>query len=172
MSLLTECPTDIQNLLAEFVGHPYVIGSEPNSFFFDKANGVTRWTTLGKWCDTLDYEIELHFSPYHWPHQALNYKVTGVDGSSIKIQGYTIKWNGDDDSEDVYVPTGPVLQRVVHETIEEDGFISYWVVLREPVNSGGYGPCFDDEGRFCPMELLVFDGRCSTDRMNEVYFEN
>ena len=166
MSLLTECPTDIQNLLAEFVGHPYVVGSEPRSFFYDK-EGVTGHQCY--WCETLDYEMELFDSA--WPHDALYYKVTGVDGSSINIQGYALFWDGDDESEDVYAPVGPVLERVVHETIEKDGVCSYWVVLRKPVNSGGYGPCLDDEGRFCPIELLVFDGRCSTDRMNEVYFD-
>ena len=167
MSLLTECPTDIQNLLAEFVGHPYVVGSEPSSFFFDTEGASGHQC---EWCDTLDFETELqHWG--RWPRQALRYKVTGVDRSSINIQGYTFTWDGDDDSENVYVPTGPVLQRQVHETIEEDGFISYWVVLREPVNSSGFGPCLDDEGRFCPIELLVFGGRCKIDRMNEVYFK-
>ena len=164
MSLLTKCPTDIQNLLAEFAGHPYVVGSEPSSLFYDK-EGVSGYQC--EWCYTLDFESELH--NYDWPHQALTYKVTGVDGSSINIQGYTFTWN--DDDEGTLVPTGPVLQRIVHETIEEDGFCSYWVVLREAVNSSGFGPCLDAGGAFCPIELLLFDDRCTRDRMTWVYFE-
>ena len=171
MSLITVCPTDIQNLVDEFVGHPYVVGSKPRSFFYDSA-GVSG--NQCEWCETVFNEVELF--DYEWPHDALYYKVTGVDRSSINVQGYELVWNDDVDEElhrgYELVPNGPVLQRVVHETIEEDGTCSYWVVLREAVNSIGGGPCTDDQLRFCPMELLVFDERCSTDRMNEVYFEN
>jgi hypothetical protein len=165
MSLLEQCPTDITNLLDLFSGHPYVVGSEPRSFFYDK-EGLSG--NQCAWCETLDYEMELFDS--EWPHDAVYYKVMDVDGSSINVQGYELVWN--DDDEGTLVPTGPVLQRVVHETIEEDGTCSYWVVLREAVNSGGGGPQFDDQLRFCPMELLVFDNYCSDDRMDQVYFES
>ena len=170
MSLLKECPTDIQQLLAEFVGHPYVVGSEPRSFFYD-SEGVSGNKCC--WCDTADYEGKLH--EWEWPHKDLHYKVTGVDGNTIKLQGYTITWNDDDYDEGTLVPNGPVLQRVVHETIEEDGACSYWVVLRNSVGSGGGGPQMDDQLRYCPMELLVFeeeDDRCSVDRMDMVYFQS
>jgi hypothetical protein len=167
MSLLKECPTDMQNLLAEFVGHPYVVGSEPRSFFFDN-NSVSEHNY--SWCETLDYEMELF--DYEWQHEALYYKVIDVEGNTINVQGCKITWN-DDDDEGTLVPTGPVLQRQVHETIEEDGSCSYWVVLRDAVNSGGGGPQMDDQLRFCPIELLVFeDDRCSVDRMNQVYFQS
>ena len=171
MSLLTECPTDIQNLLAEFVGHPYVVGSEPRSFFFDTAGASGH---KYEWGLTWAYETKLHY--YAWPYRALFYKVTGVDGSSIKIQGYkclvTYPKGPLLEYERSWYPKGPVLERTVHETIEKDGACSYWVVLREPTNSSTYGACLDDEGRFCPMELLVFDvdERCPFKRMIDIYF--
>jgi len=169
MSLLEQCPTDITNLLDLFSGHPYVVGSKPRSFFYDSP-GISGHQC--SWCETVDYEMELF--DYEWQHDALYYKVTGVDGSSINVQGYELVWN-DEDDEGTLVSTGPVLQRVVHETIEEDGTCSYWVVLREAVNSGGGGPQFDDQLwsiDFCPMELLVFDDYCSKDRMDQLYFES
>ena len=169
MSLLTVCPTDIQNLVDEFVGHPYVVGSEPSSFFYDN-EGVSGHKC--EWCETADFESELH--NYGWPHQALYYKVTNVDGNTIQLQGYSFHWEDDDDRTTTNNRTttneGPVLQRVVHETIEEDGACSYWVVLRA-VNSIGGGPCYDDQLRYCPIELLMFSDRCCEDRMLQVYFE-
>jgi len=160
MSLLTVCPTDIQNLVDEFVGHPYVVGSEPISYFYDKEGIAGDGCCVWSWTRDCGYPLDQKL----WLGDPDYYEVVEVHGNTIGLQPYYYN----DRNERI---NRPVLQRQVHETIEEDGFCSYWVVLREPVNSGGFGPCFDDEGRFCPIELLIFSERCCEDRMLQVYFE-
>ena len=88
MSLLNQCPTDVQNVVSSFSSHPYVVGSVLESFFFDSVGCVNKCF----WCSTNDYEYELR--QWEWPHQAFSFMVVADHGNSIDLQAL------DDDDDD------------------------------------------------------------------------
>ena len=155
-----QCPVVVQDLIIDCNRHPFKIGDEFGPLVYDNIGVSFEYETKCTWIGTSEFgeEIELN----GWQHEACEYEIVDVQENTVSLQAFTPEFQdyylfeeGEfDELKTPRVDIGPVFQREVQTIVDPDGMCSWWIVIREPVNSSGGGPQTDDQLNFSPMEIL------------------
>ena len=150
-------PTDLQNLVDDFVSQPFKVGTIVTQAFWQNQQfgfNENRWI----WLDIMEWQDDLELFEYKYAVHEYNYdgwRIVSQNGNTVGIQKYNCdmvpsKRKEQNYEEANFTPVGEIFERQVHEEIEDDKY-HYHIVFRDAINSGN-GPQWDDQACFCPEE--------------------
>lgn len=152
---MNSLPKDLKGIVEGFASHTFEIGTDIAWFFYEShkfqdeeyfifVENPHRFLRVINYTDQLcrygfKYEEELE---YGW-------QVIKVEGNVVYLQ----KFHFDHCDKKILLET--IKRNVLHQIDEEDGFIEHYILLRKEENSKRFGPQYNDDGDFCPREILV-----------------